>query len=117
MAMKDTDLRYVGISALWFSVVVTGLVLMHAASNETSPGIIFFILWAIFPYIGLLLGDVLIRKIAIIPKMSLILCVVSLLIFIFTFYAYVGTFGDKSSTYGLIFIFVPLYLNLSLIHI
>ena len=108
--MNDKDLRVIEISALSISVIVTVLAMMRAAAWEIKSGTFLFILWGISPYLFLFLVDVLLRKIKPIPKMFLVFCVASLLMLGFTLLAYVGTLGDRSSTYGLIFLFVPFYL-------
>jgi membrane-associated HD superfamily phosphohydrolase len=110
MAMNDKNLRAIEISALSVSIIVTTLAMLRAAAGEISSGAFLFILWAVSPHICLFLVDVALRKIAPTLKMSLVFCVTSLLMLGFTLLAYVGTLGDKSSTYGLIFVFVPFYL-------
>jgi len=105
--MNDKNLRVVAISALSLSIIVTVLALLRAAAWEIGSGQLLFILWAISPYISLFLVDVLLRKITSISKLSLLFCVTSLLMLGFTLLAYIGTLGDKSSTYALIFVFVP----------
>ena len=108
--MNDKNLRVIGISALLLSIIVTVLLMLRAAAWEIGSGQLLFILWAISPYISLFLVDVLLRKITSISKLSLLFCVTSLLMLGFTLLAYVGTLGDKSSTYALIFVAVPFYL-------
>lgn len=108
--MNDRNLRLVEISALSISIAVTLLAMLRAADGEIKTGTVLFILWGISPYICLFLADVVLRMIASIPKMFPVFCIASLLMLGFTLLAYVGTLGDQSSTYGLIFLFVPFYL-------
>ena len=108
--MDDKSLRYIGIAAAWVSIAVTELVMLPFYGGKLSFGQVFFMLWAIFPYGGLMLGDLLIRKIALVPKMSVIFCVVSVLMCGLTLCAYLDL-DHKSSTESLIFVFLPLYLN------
>lgn len=108
--MDNGNLRVIETSALLLSIFVPGVCLPRSAGWEISSGHIPFILWVVSPYICLFLLDVLLQRAKRIPEMPLFFCVVSLLMLGFTLFAYVGTMGDKSSTYGLIFIFVPFYL-------
>jgi len=108
--MNDKNLRTVGISALILSIIITVLVMLRAAVWNIDSGAFLFILWAISPYIALFFADVVLKKITSISKLSLVFCVTAILMLGFTLLAYVGTLGDESSTYALIFLFVPLYL-------
>lgn len=108
--MNEKNLRVIGILALILSGIVTALVMLRAAVWEIGLEHIVFILWAVSPYISLFLADVALRRLTSLSKMSLLFCVTGLLMLGFTLLAYVGTLGDKSSTYGLIFLFVPFYL-------
>ena len=108
--MNDRNLRAIEISALSISIIVTVFAMLRAAAWEINSGTFLFILWGISPYICLFLVDVVLRKIVQTLRMILVFCVASLLMLGFTLLAYVGTLGDKSSTYGLIFLFVPFYL-------
>ncbi len=110
MAMNDRNLRTIEISALSVSIIVTVLAMLYAAAWEISLESFLFILWAVSPYICLFLVGVLLRKITSISKISLVFCVTSLLMLGFTLLIYIGTLGDESSTYALIFLFVPIYL-------
>ena len=101
---------------MWVSIAGTGLAMLHNA-GEISVGFIFFLVWSLSPYVGLILGDAIIRRIGIVPKMTLVFCVASILMLLFTFFAYVGSLADKSSTHGLIFVFAPLYLNVAVVFI
>ena len=108
--MKDKNLKAIEISALTVSIIVTTFAMLYASEWEINSGALLFILWGISPYICLFLVDAVLRKIALVPKMSLVFCVISVLMLGFTLLAYLGTLGDKSSTYALIFLFVPFYL-------
>ena len=113
--MKERDLRYIGISVSWVSVCVSGLFILYVARPNPSAGIIPFILWVISPYAILMLGEFVIRKIKIVPKLTKFFCVTAGLLLFFTVYAYLDVLGSKSSTAGLAFVFVPLYLNMIVI--
>lgn len=65
---------------------------------------------AISPYVVLYAVGVLLEKYTSLPRVALVSCVVAVLMLAFTLLAYIGTLGDTSSTYALIFIFVPINL-------
>jgi hypothetical protein len=109
--MKERDLRYIGISVSWVSISVAGLFTLYAA-KPTSSAVIIFLLWVISPYTILMLGELVIRKIAVVPKITKFFCVTTGLLLFFTVYAYLDVLGSKSSTSGLAFVFFPLYLNM-----
>lgn len=108
--MNDKNLSVVEILALLLSIIVTVLAMLFAATWEIDSGHIPFILWAVSPYISLFFADVVLRRLTSVSKLPLLFCVTSLLMLAFTLLAYVGTLRDKSSTYALIFLFVPFYL-------
>lgn len=109
--MKERDLRYIGISASWISICVIGLSMLHLASKVSGFEIIFFIFWGVSPYGVLILGEWTIRKIAVNPKITKFFSIISILLLIFTIYACIAVIGSQSSTAGLVFVFLPLYLN------
>ena len=84
--------------------------MLRAAAWEIGLGHIPYTLWAVSPYISLFLTDVILRRLTSVSKLPLLFCVTALLMLVFTLLVYVGTLGDKSSTYALIFLFVPFYL-------
>jgi hypothetical protein len=115
--MNNGNLRTIEISALSVSVIVTALAMLRAAMWKIDSGALLFILFAISPYICLFLFDVVLRRDVLLKKipsvsekMPRVFCVTSLLMLGFTLLTYVGTIGDRSSTYALIFLFVPFYL-------
>ena len=112
MAMNDSNLRYIGISASWLSMCIVGLALLNMAGSDANVGIILFILWCISPYLVLILGEFIIRKIVIIPQITKFFSIVSVLLLIFTIIGCIEVTNSRSSTTGLVFIFVPFYLNI-----
>ncbi len=108
--MHEKKLRIIEFAALFLCVIVTVLAMLRAAAWNLNAGAALFILWAISPYLCLYLADRALRKIAAIPRMPLVFCVISILMLAFTLLGYVGTLGDTSSTYALIFLFVPVSL-------
>ena len=113
--MKDRDVRYIGISASWLSICAIGLAMLRAAGNHFDIGIILLILWGISPYAILITGEFVIRKIAIIPKITKFFCAISVLLLTLTIYACLEVLVSRSSTAGLMFVFLPFYLNIFVI--
>jgi hypothetical protein len=89
---------------------MTVYVMLQAAAWSVNPGTILFIAWAISPYACFFAASRLILKLSPSSDLGIPTLVVAALMLAFTLYVYVGTMGDPSSTYALIFIFVPLYL-------
>lgn len=110
--MSEKTFRIIEFAALFLCIIVTVLAMLRAAGWQVNRGAVLFILWAISPYLCLCLADRVLRKIASIPRMPLVFCVISILMLGFTLLAYIGTLGDSSSNYALIFLFVPVYLLL-----
>ena len=108
--MSEKTLSGIEIAALSISIVVTLLVMLRASAWSFDAGIFLFMLWAVSPYFCLYSADIALRKLTSIPKLPLIFCIISLLLLASTLVIYLGTLNDSSSTYALIFIFVPIYL-------
>jgi hypothetical protein len=108
--MSEKNLRAIEISALVLSIIVTLLAMLRAAAWSIDSGMLLFMLWAVSPYICFFFADIVLRKLLSLPKMPLIFCVISLLLLGSTLVTYIGTMNDRSSTYALIFLFVPIYL-------
>jgi hypothetical protein len=109
--MKEREARGIEISALSVSIVMTVFAMLRAALWQIDPGALLIMLWTISPYICLFLADVGLRKTAPHLKMSSVFLAASLLMLGFTLLAYGGS-SQGSSTYALIFLFVPFYLYL-----
>jgi hypothetical protein len=108
--MNNKNLRTIEISALAVSIIVTVLAMLRSAAWQIDSGTFLFILWAVSPYICLFLADFAFKRISLISKMLPVFCAVSVLMLAFTLLVYVGTLGDGSSTYALVFLFIPIYL-------
>ncbi len=108
--MENKNLKIVEIAALVLSVIVTVAAMLYSANWSVDLGAFLFILWAISPYICVFFVGQLVKKFTSIPQTSLIFCVVSLLMLAFTLLTYLGAFFDQSSTYALVFLFIPVYL-------
>ncbi|HEX8737315.1 MAG TPA: hypothetical protein VF721_18425 [Pyrinomonadaceae bacterium] len=108
--MNDRDSRAIEITALSLSIIVTALAMLHAGAWKIDLVGLLIMLLTISPYICLFLADIGLRKTAPNLKMSSVFCAASLLMLGFTLLTYIGTLGDSSSTYALIFLFVPFYL-------
>lgn len=108
--MNNKNLKTVEISALLLSAIVTVAAILYSANLSVDFAAFLFILWAVSPYICVFLAGHLVGKIKSIPQTSLIFCVVSVLMLAFTLLIYLGAFFDQSSTYALVFLFIPVYL-------
>ncbi|MCU1289769.1 MAG: hypothetical protein JWN60_1998 [Acidobacteria bacterium] len=108
--MSPKNLKIAGNLALFLSAIVTILAMLNANAWSLDPGGIPFIVWAISPYFCFMSAYLLLRRFSFLSRTALIFFVVSFLMLVFTLLAYVGTLGDDSSSYALIFVFMPLYL-------
>jgi len=108
--MNANKLRTIEIFALIISAFVTVWAMLKAAAWQIDFAAIVLICWAVSPYAALFATSVLLDKFTALPKIWLVSCVTSVLMLAFTLLVYVGTAGDDSSTYALIFIFVPIWL-------
>ena len=111
--MSARSLRSIEVLALSISIVVTILVMLCPSGCDAvvESGTWVFLCWAISPYIVFFVLGVVAERLTPVPQAPFIACIVSLLMLAFTLLAYIGTLeGDKSSTSGLIFLFIPLYL-------
>ena len=110
--MNEDILKSVGFFGLLLSCLNTVITISAASGGAGGLGLFLFIIWAVSPYVCFFATMFLLSRHTSIIKLPLTFCVISALMFAFTFWAYVGTLGNKSSTYGLIFIFAPLYLHI-----
>ena len=108
--MKSNKLRAVQLFVLAISAVVTIWAMLRAADWQMDFAGLALICLAISPYVVLYAVGVLLEKYTSLPRVALVSCVVAVLMLAFTLLAYIGTLGDTSSTYALIFIFVPINL-------
>lgn len=107
---SDKNLRLVEVSALSVSIVVTVFAMLRASVWKIDLTTFLFLLWAVSPFIFLFLIDAGLRKFAPRLKMPVIFCLTAILMLGLTLLTYLGTLGDESSTYGLLFLFAPVYL-------
>lgn len=105
-----SKLPTVEIIALTVSAIVTVWTMLRAAAWQIDLAALAIIGWAISPYAVLFVAGVLLRKYTSLPRVSLVSCVTAILMLAFTLLIYLGTPSDDSSTYALIFIFVPAWL-------
>ena len=91
-------------------VMVAGVSLILAGSGGSVLAAVCFATWVCSPYLVLGVISKLFERFTKIPGRHVIGCVFACITLGFTLLSYIGTLGDKSSTYGLIFIFVPLWL-------
>lgn len=110
--MKINLLRLISNIALTISMVVTIWAILGAANWEMGFGVMVFIIWAVSPYLFVILVDFISSRYADMPKMHIVLCLLSLLMLGVTGLVYGAGLTGESSTESLIFIFLPLYLNI-----
>lgn len=110
--MKINLLRLISNIALNISMVVTIWAILGAANWEMGFGVMVFIIWAVSPYLFVILVDFISSRYADMPKMHIVLCLLSLLMLGVTGLVYGAGLTGESSTESLIFIFLPLYLNI-----
>lgn len=108
--MNNKILNTVKLYALALSIIATILVMLYAAAWQIDSGGVLFILWGISPYIAVFLVDILLRKLLSPPRQPLIFCITAVLMLAFTLFVYGGIFGNESSTFALVFLFIPIYL-------
>ncbi len=108
--MNNNKLKTVEISALLLSAIVTVAAMLYSANWSVDLTWFLFIIWAVSPYICVFLAGHLAEKIKSIPQTSVVFCVAAVLMLAFTLLTYLGAFFDQSSTYALVFLFIPVYL-------
>ena len=94
------------------AMVAAGALVLSADGGDPFLGLLLFVLWVTSPYLVLYLISLLVERFTQVPGRYGVGWFIAVLMLGFTLLTYVGTFGDKSSTYGLIFIFIPLWLHL-----
>jgi hypothetical protein len=99
-------------AALITGLLFAGGTLIFTGGLASVLAAIIFSLWVASPYLVVAIGSRLVERHTQVPGRYGIGSVVAILMSAFSLMAYVGTLGDKSSTYGLIFIFVPLWLHI-----
>lgn len=111
MTTKKTGIvTLLTIAALTAAAVVTVFAMVRAAASSIDGGTVFFMAWAISPYVCFFLAARLIKQFLRVPHTARLACLISFLMLTLTVNAYVWSPTDTSSTDSLIFIFIPLYL-------
>lgn len=108
--MQPKTIFVTKVLALILAALVTVFTMQHAAGQSADIGIIGFMIWGISPYFCFFLASYLLERFTSISKIPVIGCVIAILMLGFTLLAYIGTLDDTSSTYGLIFLIVPVWL-------
>lgn len=108
--MISNIFRIIGIAALFVSIIVAALAGLQAAAWKIDIGTVLPLLWTISPYICLFLVGAAVRRFAPTLKMSLAICVISVLMLGFTLFAYVGGFLKYGYIDPFLFLFIPLAL-------
>jgi hypothetical protein len=99
-------------SLLIIAAAICIYTMLQAAAWSPDIGMVVFIIWATSPYIAFFAASRLLSKLVPSSNLTIPATVIAGIMLAFTAYAYIGTAGDRSSTYALIFLFVPLYLYL-----
>lgn len=85
--------------------------MLHAAGWTLDIGALLFIAWAVSPYALVPAGRKILKRLTDFPHASTVSCAVSFVLLLLTLVIYIGTLGDPSSTYALIFLFAPVFLH------
>ena len=96
--------------ALVISTIIAVRAALVASGGRVDPTLLVFLLWIVSPYALFLLISWIFERFTKAPARHGIACVVAILMLAFSMLAYTGP-ADTSSTYGLIFIFAPLWLH------
>jgi hypothetical protein len=110
--MRRDKIGITKVVASVISAIVALSAALVASGGVGDPTMLVFLLWIISPYALFLLISWIFERFTKAPARHGIACVVAILMFVFSMFAYADTAADSSSTYGLIFIFVPLWLNI-----
>jgi hypothetical protein len=98
--------------ALVVGELTAAITLLLSATDVPFLALIAFVFWVTSPYLVMIVVSRLVERFTEVPGRYTVGCVVALLMLAFSLMTYIGTFGDKSSTYGLIFLFIPLWLHI-----
>jgi hypothetical protein len=98
-------------AALVTAIMIAAGPLFLALSGDSFSAAALFTLWVTSPYLVFHVVSTLVERFTQVPGRYTVGVVFAALMLGFTLLAYISTYGDKSSTYGLIFIFVPLWLH------
>ena len=110
--MSSGKVGLIKTAALVIGAMIAVWAALRASDGGSDPAFLLFLLWIVSPYLVLLVITWPVERFTEIPGRYGIGCVVAILMLGFSLLAYVGTAGDRSSTYGLIFIFVPFWLHI-----
>ena len=108
--MQPKTVSVTKLLALIIAALVTVFAMQRAAEQSIDAGTVGFMIWAISPYVCFFLATHFLERFTLIPQLPGIGLAIAMLMLGFTLLAYIGTLGDTSSTYALIFLFVPLWL-------
>lgn len=95
---------------LFAAAAVTLYSMLEAAAWRVDLPTALFIVWAVSPYFCFFAAGRLLIKLLPASNIAIPAVVIAALMLAFTIYAYIGTSADHSSTYALVFVFVPLYI-------
>ena len=99
--------------ALVVGELTAAITLLLSATDVPFLALIAVVFWVTSPYLVMIVVSRLVERFTEVPGRDTVGCVVALLMLAFSLMSYIGTFGDKSSTYGLVFLFIPLWLHIA----
>ena len=108
--MKRKTIIFCKTAALILSAIVASFGLFRLTIGDFYPETIGLLIWVISPYAFFLLVTYLLERLTSIPQVPGIGFVISILITFFSLLIYLPSLNHESSTEGLIFIFVPLWI-------
>jgi hypothetical protein len=107
--MNLEKIGIIKIAALSFGTILALRAVLLGA-GVADPTVILFLLWVVSPYLLFFFITWFIERFTKIPARHGIAAICAVLMFAFSLLAYADTGANKSSTYGLIFIFAPVWL-------
>ena len=110
--MKMVVRKFLLVQALLLLAAIFVCIFSMLAAAAWAPdlGTLVFIIWAISPYVAFFAASRILSRVLPFSNLAIPSTVIAAMMLAFTFFAYIGTIGDPSSTDALIFVFVPLYL-------
>lgn len=105
-----SKLTLIEIAALVIASVITVYLMLRSAEWMVDGGTLAFLAWAVSPYLIFHLAGRLFRKFLPVPHLAMITLIIALLMLAFSATVYFSATRARSSTEGLIFLVVPIYL-------
>lgn len=113
MALQNYQLKAVKTAALILGALTPLVIAQHGWSGPVGFDLIAMSIWLVSPYVCLFVVTELLERFSSIKKIFHINCVIAILIFAFSIWAYSIALDETSSTSGLIFIFGPMWVYIT----